>query len=575
LASGSVETVWSGEADLPEGHRVTRPGPDGGGARREAFLVAGITAILLLPFTGKAFHMDDPLFLKTAQQIRSNPLDFYGFRVNWYGTEQPMWEVTRNPPLGSFFLALASGLGGWSELALHLAFLLPAVAAALGTLALARRFCAHPVVATLAAIATPAFLVSSTNVMCDVLLVALWVWAVELWIRGMEGRRPSLLVMSGVLIALAALTKYYGVALVPLLFVDGLARTRRPGWWAAALLIPIVALAGYQAWTRDLYGRGLLSDAAAYSSLIRFRSGPLLSVKIVAGLSFAGGCLASVAFFAPWLWRARTLALAGTAGVLLAVAARLGLPAKTLGVTGAGSLAQLTLFGLAGAGVVALAAADVWPRRDADSILLGLWVTGTLLFAVLFNWTVNARSLLPAAPAVGILIARRLERRPGPLRGRRFLPAAPLAAAIALSLAVAWADWRLANSARTAAADLAASGGGSGKLWFEGHWGFQHYMEARGAQALDWRSSRLAPGDRVAIPIDNANVVALPADAVVHRAIRDFPVLPFLATLNPHLRAGFYLDEWGSLPFAFGRVPPERYVLLEVVREVLPGELSP
>jgi Dolichyl-phosphate-mannose-protein mannosyltransferase len=556
---------------------VTQPALSSGGNayRRDAFLVAGITVILLLPFVGKALHMDDPLFLKAARQIWSNPLDFYGFRVNWYGTEQPMWEVTKNPPLGSFFIALAAGLGGWSELALHLAFLLPAVAAALGTLFLARRFCAHPVVATLAAIATPAFLVSSTNVMCDVLLVALWVWAVELWIRGLERGRPSLLVLAGLLIALAALTKYFGVALVPLLFVDGLVRTRRPGWWAAALLVPIVALAGYQIWTRNLYGRGLLSDAAAYSTLIRFRSGPVLSAKIVAGLSFAGGCLAPLIFFASRLWRVRTLALAAACGVLLVAAARLAVPAKTLGVTGAGSLVQLTLFGLAGAGVVALAASDVWPRRDADSILLGLWVFGTLLFAVLFNWAVNARSLLPAAPAVGILIARRLERRPGQLLGGRFLPAAPLAASIALSLAVAWADWRLADAGRTAAAFLSASGNPAGTLWFEGHWGFQHYMEARGARALDWRRSRLGRGDRVVIPIDNANVVALPADAVVHRAIRDFPVLPFLATLSPRLRAGFYLDEWGPLPFAFGRVPPERYVLLEIVREVLPGELAP
>jgi 4-amino-4-deoxy-L-arabinose transferase-like glycosyltransferase len=556
---------------------VTRPAPHSGGnaIRRDALLVAGVTVILLLPFVGKAFHIDDPLFLKAANHIRSNPLDFYGFRVNWYGTEQPMWEVTKNPPLGSFFLALAAGLGGWSEIALHLAFLLPAVAAALGTLLLARRFCTRPVVATLAAIATPAFLVSSTNVMCDVLLVALWVWAIELWIRGLERGRPSLLVLSGLLIALAALTKYFGVALVPLLFVDGLARTRRPGWWAAVLLVPIVALAGYQIWTRNLYGRGLLSDAAAYSTLIRFRSGPVLSAKIVTGLSFAGGCLAPVIFFAPWLWRARTIALLSVCGVLLVVAARLGLPAKTLGVTGAGSLVQLTLFGLAGAGVVALAAEDVWPRRDADSILLCLWIFGTLLFAVLFNWAVNARSLLPAAPALGILIARRLERRPSLLRGGRLLPAAPLAAATALSLAVAWADWRLADAGRTAAALLSASGNPVGTLWFEGHWGFQHYMEARGARALDWRRSHLGRGDRVAIPIDNTNLVALPADAVVHCAVQDFPVLPFLATLSPPLRAGFYLDEWGPLPFAFGRVSPERYVLLDVVREVLPGELAP
>ena len=548
--------------------------PAGRSHRREALLVAGLTVVLLLPFVGKAFHMDDPLFLKAARQIRTSPLDFYGFPVNWYGTEQPMWEVTKNPPLGSSYITLASALGGWSEIALHVAFLLPAVAAALGTLVLARRFCAHPVVATLAAIATPAFLVSATNVMCDVLLVAFWVWAVEIWLRGIERRRALLLVASGVLIALAGLTKYFGVALMPLLFVDGLARTRRPGWWAAALLLPIALLAGYQVWTQTLYGRGLLSDAAAYSSLIRFRSGPLLFAKIVAGLSFAGGCLASVLFFAPWLWRLRTLALAGAAAAVVAIGAYAVLPAKSLGVTAPGSLAQLTIFALAGAGVVALAAIDVWPRRDADSLLLSLWVLGTLVFAVFFNWTVNARSLLPAAPAVGMLIARRLERRNGFQRG--IIPAAPVAASVALSLALAWADWRLADAARDAAARLAAPGGApAGTLWFQGHWGFQHYMEARGAKPLDWRRSRLVPGDRVAIPIDNANVVPLPADAVVHRAIQDFGVFPFLATLSPHLRAGFYLDDWGPLPFAFGRVPPERYVLLEVVREIRPGELSP
>ncbi len=552
---------------------MTSPATGERRARRDAFLVAGVTVILLLPFVGKAFHVDDPLFLKAARQIQSNPLDFYGFRVNWYGTEQPMWEVTKNPPLGSFFLALAAGVAGWSEIALHLAFLLPAVAAALGTLALARRLCSHPVIATLAAVATPAFLVSSTNVMCDVLLVAFWVWAVELWIRGLESRRPSLLVLSAVLIALAALTKYFGLALVPLLFVDGLARTRKAGWWTASLLLPIVVLAGYQIWTRNLYGRGLLSDAATYSSLIRFRSGPLLSAKLVTGLSFAGGCLASVIFFGPGLWSARTLALAAASGALLTFAARGSAPARELWTIGAGALVQFAVFAVAGAGVVALAAADVWPRRDADAILLALWVGGTLLFAVLFNWTVNARSILPAAPAVGILIARRLERRSGPFPARRVVTA--LGAAAALALCVAWADWRLADAARTASARLASAGRAGGKFWFEGHWGFQHSMEALGAHALDWRRSRLARGDLVAIPLNNVNVVALPADAVVYRAAMDFPVLPFLSTLTPRLGAGFYLDAWGPLPFAFGRVPPERYVLLELVREILPGELAP
>ena len=541
--------------------------------RREALLVATLTVVLLLPFVGKAFHVDDPLFLWTAKQIRSHPLDFYGFRVNWYGTEQPMSEVTKNPPLGAFLLAAASAVGGWSEAGLHLAFLLPAVAAALGTLRLARRLSPRPVVATLAAIATPAFVVSATNVMCDVLLVALWVWAVELWIRGIETRRGGILFLAVLLVSLAALTKYFGLALVPLLFVDGLARTRRFGLWAVFLVVPILALASYQIWTRSLYGHGLLSDAASYASLVRFREGSVLSAKLLAGLSFAGGCLAPVVFFAPGLWRPRTLAFAVGVAAVVALGVRMMLPAKALGVAGTGSIVQLFLFALAGVGVAALAASDAWPRRDADAILLALWVGGTLVFAILLNWTVNARSILPAAPAVGILIARRLEGRAGGVSGRSGFPYAALGAAAALCLAVAWADARFAGVARTAARTFSAPA--SGTLWFEGHWGFQHYMEAGGARPLDWRRSRLAPGDRVAVPVDNANVVALPADAVVHREIRDFPVLPFLATLNPRVRAGFYAEEWGPLPFAFGRVPPERYVLLEVVREVPPGALVP
>ena len=70
---------------------------------------------------------------------------------------------------------------------------------------------------------------------------------------------------------------------------------------------------------------------------------------------------------------------------------------------------QLALFIAGGLFTVALAVTDYWKSRSPDSLLLGLWVFGTFVFASLLNWTVNARSVLPLIPAAGILIVRRLE----------------------------------------------------------------------------------------------------------------------------------------------------------------------
>src|SRR4029077_2680670 len=99
----------------------------------------------------------------------------------------------------------------------HFVFFLPAIAAIWGTHRLARHFCDRPLLAAGATLFTPAFLVSSTTLMCDTLMLAFWVWAVVLWVEGMERDNFWRLAGSGVLIALAALTKYFGACLIPLL----------------------------------------------------------------------------------------------------------------------------------------------------------------------------------------------------------------------------------------------------------------------------------------------------------------------------------------------------------------------
>src|SRR5207302_11152638 len=130
--------------------------------------------------------------------------------------------------LGSYYAAIATILVGESEAALHAAFLLPAVAVVLGTYFLSRELNSpRPMLAALVALFTPVFLLCASTVMYDVIMLALWVWAVWAWAAGMRRERAGLLWLAAGLATLAALTKYFGVALLPLLLAYGLARRRR------------------------------------------------------------------------------------------------------------------------------------------------------------------------------------------------------------------------------------------------------------------------------------------------------------------------------------------------------------
>jgi 4-amino-4-deoxy-L-arabinose transferase-like glycosyltransferase len=538
-------------------------------ARRDGILIAAVTAALLLPFAGKAFHMDDPLFIWAARHIRSSPADFYGFDVSWYEETAPMSEVMKNPPGASYYMALVSLVAGWSEVALHLAFLIPAVAAALGTYVLARRLSEHALLAALASIFTPAFLVSSTNVMSDTLLLAFWVWAIVLWRQGREEGHAGCLIGAAVLVTLAGLTKYYGVALVPLLAIDGALRPRDRRSHMGVLMIPVLAFAAYQYVTLALYGHGLLFEAASYAGEARAVS-PTSLATLVVGLAFTGGCLAAASLGAFISSGKRAILASFATGALgLAVLAQVEkLGGFALGASPArvAIVIQLVVMAVAGLHVLALAGADARKHRNADAILLGLWIAGTFLFATCFNWTLNARALLPAAPAAGILLARRLDRQPERVRW-------PVWAALAigglLSVAVAFADFKLADAGRRAAQRLGGRlGAGPGTLWFEGHWGFQYYLERAGGKAIDRAQARFLPGDFVVVPNNGSNTFAMPADKVVQVGLVEQGLPQGIATMKGPSGAGFYSDLWGPLPFSIGPVAPDRYVVLQVSQEM-------
>src|SRR5262249_2591845 len=161
-------------------------------------------------------------------------------------------------------------------------------------------------------------LISSTNVMCDTLMLFFWVWAMVLWEHGITGQRFAPLCLSGILISLSFLTKYFGISLVPLLGAYTLAQRCRNRRWPLALLIPVLVGFIYHWMTKSRYGESLLIDAAMYRSQSSSDAVTWLATGIIMSLSFLGGCVASVFFYSPLLWSCRALAAgAALAGLSL------------------------------------------------------------------------------------------------------------------------------------------------------------------------------------------------------------------------------------------------------------------
>ncbi|HWM24594.1 MAG TPA: glycosyltransferase family 39 protein [Chthoniobacterales bacterium] len=521
-----------------------------------------VTLACLLPFADKAIHIDDPLFVWAGRQMQTQWSDPYGFDVNWYGWPMPMHEVTKNPPLACAWIAILMSIFGEDEFALHLGFFLQAIAMVLGTYALARRLCDHPFYAALAALCTPVFMISSTTLMCDVLMVAFWVWAVVFWMRGMEENRPLLLVLAALLVVAASLTKYFGIALVPLLLAYSLVRNRRAGWWLVYLVVPLAVMGVYEGAMRGLYGHGLMWDAFSYANQNEPHGSSAWFVKTVTALGFTGGCCAIALILAPVLWRSRTWVCAAIGGTILLPTT--WILAGTL--VSAESPARLgitllwTLFSLGGMAVLALPILEWKHHRNGDALLLLLWVWGTFMFCIL-NWTINGRSILPMVPAVAIILLRRIEfvRTSANLRLTGFLGAAAL-----FSLLVAFADYRLADSARAAATEIQSKFRISPRatIWFQGHWGFQYYAQANGFRAFDSANPGTRPGDLMVLPFNNTNLKPIPENTFERMAVIEIPIFPWVTSVSRPLGAGFYTDIVGPLPFGFGAVPPEKYYVV-------------
>ncbi len=527
--------------------------------------------LCLIPFINKAFHIDDPCYIWIAQQIQAHPFDFYGFSLNWSGEIIPVSKTT-NPPLVSYYIALVAYWFGWSEIVLHTAFIVPACAVIMGTYLLAQELCNKPFIAALATACTPVYLISSTTIMCDVLMVSFWVFAVYFWRRGLRSNDYSLLAIASALISLSLLTKYSGLCLIPLLAVYSLFEKKKIGLWMLFFLMPIACFGLYEWTTYYLYGAGQITFASSYSMARKKILFVQIIANIVTGFSFLGGCLLIPFFYAlvfwnKWKWAIGFLLISLILLLLLKYDVLNSYPIANADGINWVFVVQLPFFVFAGASFIFIVVSDVLRNRDSDSLLLFLWVLGTFTFTIFVNWSVNGRSILPIAPVAGIIVIRYFSQSSMLFSNVKLRLYGPLAPTLLIALIVTSADYGLANSARIAALAIHDSiKNVPGKVWFEGHWGFQYYMEKVGGTALDYENPSLKKGDIVIIPSNNSNTKPLFNHLAAFRHEYTFDVSKLFSTMNLTTGSGFYSDVVGPLPYSVG-YNPEKYFIFEMVAD--------
>jgi hypothetical protein len=534
--------------------------------QQESAILSVLVVVSLALFANKAAQIDDPLFI--WQHLARQPLDPFGFSVNWFGVEEPAIEVMKNPPLGPYFLSVIGTLFGWDVITLHLAFILPALGFVFGVYRLGPRFGVPPLEATLLSFFSPAVLVSSTTLMPDVMAAALWVWALVAWMRGVDEHRWQFLLAGAAAATLAGLTKYVGLAVVLLMLVYLLATKRRLDRSLLYLLIPVCVMVGYNGVTEYLYGRSMVVDAIAYARSGQGfpREGPW---KVPTTLAFIGGC-AGVALLFPLLLKRRRLLLGLFCTAVAMTAVPLCFSDLLLGDDPfwLETSLQFLLWCSVGGFVLLLPVIELVERWSRESLLLAVWIYGVFVFAAFFNWSINAKTILLLVPPLVVLVLRQRERMESQQQWS-MKRVAPVVLTGLMGLAIAWGDVSFANSARSAANEIhrIVQAEERGKqVWFQGHWGFQYYMQAAGFHAQTAGESGLEGADILVIPAKNTNLFGIEREKVKSYKILTVPFQTIVTTVDPWRKAGFYSDFMGFLPFAFGAVADEKYYIFFLKR---------
>src|SRR3989344_5949070 len=251
-------------------------------------IIAAFVAPLPLPFSNKAYHMDDPAFLAIADQIAKDPLRPYSFSLEWGQSAKSAAQLL-DTPLVPYYIAFVTWLFGRSEMILHLAFLIFPLMAGASFYFIAGRFVPYPLVAALLLISSPVFLPNSHNLMLDIPSLSFFLLSMALFVNGVDRKSHALLSLGSIAAGLAFLAKPQSLVIIPLLAFYCIVRKKRT--YLIYQLIPVFFVILFSTHNYFFEGSVIAADYISFLSGAKQSSVMLFAAYALSNLSSIGGAV--------------------------------------------------------------------------------------------------------------------------------------------------------------------------------------------------------------------------------------------------------------------------------------------
>lgn len=356
---------------------------------RYKYLIISLISFICynLFFINKALHIDDPFTIYMAKAVNS---DFF----------KPALSFFSNPPFLGYYYAPIIQIFGEKEPWLHIFYFPFWILAIVAMFFLCQRFANRSLFPLLFLISTPAFIISSQGIMFDMPLLGFFLAAITAFIYGLDRDNDLLLVLSGIFAAIAILTKYSGLLLIPILLVYAMLNSGREK--IKFLLIPVLIFFIWNIYCILIFGNSVFLNALF--SQLRHYFLSRIGMRALASLSFLSGTSVIIVLLTPFIIQRRC----SPPYVLLSLSSGM-LPFVMREVFGEYSffekgllaifffVSTYTILLILHSGFKALA-----KKNNKDILFLSFWFFLIFIFTILMNF-IAARFMLLLLPPLFLL----------------------------------------------------------------------------------------------------------------------------------------------------------------------------